>query len=190
MLLRFWCCLLISANLSGLHFSTDCIVVRSGSSLTVLRSVSEEFGFSCKVWAGFTRVMFWICPTFGPIKTCVYVCVYVCMYVYVCVCVLSALPVQMTPSCLSHSRSSHSQYSPDTHQSWGEQIHLPQWHEPAIHTHTHTKTAVNYITFSSCKLVNILTVYFLHFFFHHPLVFFPQMPFVLFVVNYLFYTED
>lgn len=36
------------------------------------------------------------------------------------------LPVQIRPSCLSQSLSSHSQNSPETYQSCGEQMHFPQ----------------------------------------------------------------
>lgn len=86
-----------------------------------------------------------------------------------------SLPVQMIPSCLSHSRSSHSQYSPDTHQFWGLQIHLPQWQEPVIHTcrpHTHTSIHIEncILTFFVFTSAGILAV--------------------LFAVNYLFCTED
>lgn len=65
------------------------------------------------------------------------------------------LPVQMRPSCLSHCLSSHSQYSPDTHQSCGEQIHWPQWQEPA-NTHKDTKALIN-TTQSLCNQSGTLT---------------------------------
>lgn len=41
------------------------------------------------------------------------------------------VPVQTSPSCLSHSLSSHSQNSPEMYHSCGEQIQRPQWQEPA-----------------------------------------------------------